>query len=205
MKKTMRILLMMLLLFCEQAFAQVTQIIDISTGINTANQLIALNQFDDDWLVKTPSSSSFNNVRCGSGIPFGYNTPYAGKSPFVRWLSSGVDASTPIAKHLSSNQGFYEYRMYFNVSICNIKSATIALFHIGGDNTIDQITLNNNTPYPVNFSFNPFTNFTNITLSTSDLVLGQNFITVRVDNTNLFNGMEIHGNIIILPFCLTLS
>ena len=195
MKKTTQSLLMMLLLLCGQAFAQNTQIIDISTGINSSGQLIPLTQFDDNWIVKTPSSSSFSNVSCGSGIPNGHSAPYVGKDMSVRWLSPDVNSS---GNHLNvSEAGFYEYRMHFNVSTCNIKSAVINLVHIGGDNEIDQITLNNNTPHALSFSHNPFTNNTIIALSSSELVLGQNFITVRVNNFEIFTGMEIKGEIII--------
>jgi len=178
-----------------------THVIDVSTGIDDYNQLIAIYTTpDDDWTVKLPNTSVFIPTYCGTGTPLFYST-YPGKDPSVRWIcplgTSLWPFLLPSGEHNDAPVGIYEYKMTFDVNVGEVQSAEFNFEHIGGDNNIFEILVNGN-PYPVNYGFNPFSNGVTLPIVSTDISSGTNTIIVRVNNTEKYTGMEINGNLTIV-------
>ena len=99
-------------------------------------------------------------------------------------------------EHYDGPVGNYYFRMYFDVTTCDITSCLLDIEHIMGDNLIDEISFNNNPPHSVNFDF--FQSYQlSMTIPPNELVLGQNYITVRCYNEGNYTGIQIKGKIIV--------
>jgi hypothetical protein len=128
-----------LLLASMQSNAQVQQIVDMSTGINSSNALIAIGLNDDTWQVKTPAGSAFSPVKC-AGQTFNGNQFYNPVITNVRLLSPFTDNSSNIAL---ADSDLYVYKMTFNHTSCIKSSMSMYFTTIGADNYIKSIKLNN--------------------------------------------------------------
>lgn len=186
----------------------VSQQISLHTGrINPANTALqplwpnasqpGIPETDDTWWVKLPGSPFYQNAYITSGIMSPGGGQYVGKDNTVRWIAP---ARNNAGEHLDNQPvGQYHYRMHFILNECQFAGCknsanppVIVLNHIGGDNVIDQISVNS-ANYPVNFPYSPFTSNATIPLAVNDLQIGVNTIIVRVNNLHNWTGMEING------------
>lgn len=202
MKKNIQLaLLLTSLLWGTKLFAQQ---ISLHTGrLNPLNTQLApvnvfpVNSFDDTWMIRTPGNSAYQNVKISSGVLNPGGGTYPGSDNTVRWLAPSVNS---VGEHLDNQAiGDYYYRMQFTLDECtyagckNSDNPPVIVFnHIGGDNYVDQITINT-TNHAVNFPYNPFVNNFNIQLSPTELQIGLNEIVVRVHNLHNWTGLEING------------
>jgi|GEM_PF-6614894 len=149
-----------LALQCLLAVTQLqSQVIDISTGVNSSGGLITWPATDDDWLVSSPCSPTPCN---GPYVPapisnglFHYPSPnppgwqdlvvYAGMDPTVRWLCPHLYSGSGGCL-ATGTYGNYYYKMNFNATTCFIDSARVTFTHIGGDDRIDTVFINGH-PY----------------------------------------------------------
>lgn len=144
-----------------------------------------------------PGSSIYQSVYVSSGIMNPSGGQYANKDQTVGWIAPSVNG---LGEHLNNQPvGTYYYRMYFFLDVCQVASCNnyvkppeIVFKHVGGDNVIDLITVNN-TNYAVNFPYSPFIKNAVVPLSVGNLTIGINTITVRVENYHNWTGMEING------------
>jgi hypothetical protein len=201
MKRTTKLLLFVLLSFYGQVFAQVTQTIDLRTGVyDNSNNQIPTSTHDDTWTVCIPGSNpniQSSYVPTISNNNIGANLTIPGTDPNVRWIS-------PLFPSSSTSQavGVYHYKMTFYVRACNIQSAVFNFTQIGADNTLDNIEVNGN-PHAVNFGFtsltqSAYTNNTTLTINGSEIIPGLNTILIRVNNFGTVNnqtGLVINGGL----------
>lgn len=211
------LILLLCLTATKIAGAQTQQYFNMTTGIvnGTSATLIPLLQNDDTWTVCQPGGNYLNPadyapVPCA--LPY-WNYPwptlYTGATTSARWLTPYLNS----AGYPTDNApvGYYYYKMkFFLPEFCNLQSAHISLSHIGGDNEINQILVNNTdiniaSPYGANSVVGPA--LEDITgYITPNAV---NEIIVRVENYNLWSGMQIVGNLIVTAdflspsFCLS--
>lgn len=184
------------------------EVIDISTGI-ASNMLIAFHQPDDDWKISLPSSPSiFVGVPCGSGyVPTytcGVANSYPWIDPSVRWLSPymscppGTPGYAAGVHTADADTGYFYYRMEFDVKTCDVDSAVLHFPHIGADDYIDQIIINNNPPHSVFYSWPNLAPGAPVLISSGEInAAGSNTIRIRVHNGNSQMGMIIRGDITI--------
>ncbi len=183
MKKNKKIVIVLfLLIFISNIRAQLTQIEDMSTGINGG--LIAAGSNDDTWQVMKPGTSVYVPVKCsyqtfnnGGGFPMQMYSPVLTN---VMLLSPSLDAAFST---MGTTQGVYLYKMTFWHYSCSKVSASIHFNWIGADNQLQGIKVNSTyLGIGGGYSFNPWSNNVNVTVPVNSIVQGLNTIIIEVRN-----------------------
>lgn len=177
------------------ANSQITQTVDLSTGIyNGTTNLIPVNgiTIDDTWQVKIPGAATFSSIKCAT-------YPMWASDPNTNWISPHVDANGNALS--SGTAGYSTYKMTFVAYSCNVSAASLIFNKLGGDNEVTNIAVNSFS-HPVSATFSSFNTLTIPLLSSEIISGGLNtiLITVRNDggsglNPNTPTGLLLNGNL----------
>lgn len=187
-------------LFFYSAFLYAqTDSIDISTGRNSGGGAIAILSDDDDWQVKTPGSSSFTNVKVGTGRdPYldinyasGYRLDWTNNctmAPTTGWLCpflfstagnvNGLDVEAGDMKytHADAPDGDYVYKMSFDLDLdCKqLNSAQLVIYLLTTIDNLTGISINGNA-LTLNGSANHSYHYTSQLLTTATVCSSTDF------------------------------
>jgi hypothetical protein len=162
-----RLLMCGALFFCSASLYAQTDSIDISTGRNSGGGAISILSDDDDWQVKTPGSSSYVNVKVGTGRDPYLNISYASgfridwtnncsMAPTIGWLcpyvytaAGTVDGNDVYAGDMKTTytdapDGDYAYKMSFNLDLdCKqVQSAQLVIYLLTAIDNLADISIN---------------------------------------------------------------
>lgn len=205
MKKKEHHLIFILTALCFVYFtslkAQLTQIIDLSTGVNSSGAQLPPGSIDPKWTVMVPGTSYFQNTKAND-VHYWTNFANVPSMNCGRWISHEYLGSNPYPT--IAPQGLYQYRMSFaKNSNCNVVSAKIVFNYTCADNELLYFKLNSsftfNYPapgFPTSSNYLPSQNPSSlfprnhvysISLNPGDIINGTNTIDFYSYNYNNYN------------------
>jgi hypothetical protein len=176
MKKPLLFLLLAFSLLLSNA--QQTSI-QLATGMYSNNTPIPHGDPDDTWRVQTPSGLNKDAKVCYA------HSGWINGSGCSRWITPYIKLN-----HEPENcvAGAYIFKMNFNYTInpcAPVTSITLNLNSLAADNDVHTFRLNGNA-YPLRPGPQDFASFTSetVTINTTDIVSGTNYVEIVVANTN---------------------
>ncbi len=186
-----------------------SQVIDISTGVNSSGNPINYPSLDDDWWVSSPClpapcNGPYQQAPISNQL-FTYQAPnppywqdvnvYSGMDPTVRWLCPHLNSPASGGALATGTYGNYYYKMNFNATTCFIDSARVRFTHIGGDDRIDTVFINGHPYQQIYYSPNPGTGGTFLVNTAHLNPSGSNEIKICNPNYNTHHGVIWKGTI----------
>ncbi len=169
---------------------------DLTTGVvNGTTTPIPYGSPDDTWQMALPANpNNYSNPIVCMNPPGTWDVNSCG-----RWLTNKLEISS-YYPHPNAPVGTIRLKTTFNMSHLCIPWAKVNLSYVGGDNMLVGFILNGYaysiTPGSSN-DYNPLAQNVTINLDPSHFLLGQNVISVYVDNTGGPTGFYACGNVTI--------
>jgi hypothetical protein len=167
---------------------------DLTTGVvNGTTTPISYGSVDDTWQLALPATPNTyaNPVVCTN--PVAWDVESCG-----RWITNKL-ALGGYNPHPNAAAGTYRYKTTFNMSHHCIPWAKMNFSYIGGDNMLVGILINGNVYSITPGSADDYTSLAQnvvINIDPNHILLGQNVITILVDNSAIgYTGFYACGNV----------